>query len=167
MKISIIVATNKNNVIGINGTLPWYIPSDLKFFKQKTLGSPIVMGRATYESIGRPLPGRTNIVLTRNEEYKVEGALVLSSLESALDKLTLGDCEEVFIIGGGQIYREALPLASHLYLTEVDDSRDGDTFFPIVKDAEWRKENETPWMQFPKDQYKFRHLSFNRTDNLS
>ena len=135
MKISIIVAIAENGVIGNNNQLIWHIPGDLKRFKALTMGHHIVMGRKTWESIGRPLPGRKSIVVSRNTSYRVEGAEVVHSLNDAI-KTASGD-DEIFIIGGGELYRQALPIANRLYLTKVHKSFKGDVSFPEINMAEW------------------------------
>ena len=121
--LSVIVAAARNGVIGRNNALPWHLPEDLRYFKRVTMGKPIVMGRKTWESIGRPLPGRTNIVITRRPDYAAEGARVVGSLEEALslaeDIALIDGSNELLVIGGAEIYKAALPLASRLYLTEV------------------------------------------------
>lgn len=128
--ISIIVAVGKNNAIGKNNKLLWDLPGDLQHFKKITTGHTVIMGDKTYQSIGRPLPNRKNIILSLDEDYKVEGAEVKNSLEDVLDKYKNSE-EEVFVIGGGIIYKLALPFADKLYITLVDDSpEDADTFFP-------------------------------------
>ena len=157
--ISIIVAAaGKKRVIGKKGALPWYIPQELKRVKEITMGHPIIMGRKTHESIGRPLPGRTNIVVTHEPNYQAEGCMVAHSLEEALRQAMLaqGD-DEVFIIGGGQIYEQALPLADKLYLTYVDKEIDGDVFFPDY--SEFKKVvSESDWQEHEGIRYKFLEL---------
>lgn len=139
--VAIIVAAAKNRVIGHNNAMPWYLPEELKHFKRTTLGKPLVMGRATFESIGRPLPGRTNIVISRNPAFSHPGIKVASSLEDALrladSQAILDGSEEIMVMGGGQIYQQAFALASRLYLTEVDAEPVGDTWFPEIRDADW------------------------------
>lgn len=139
--IAIIVAAAKNRVIGHNNAMPWYLPEELKHFKRITLGKPLVMGRNTFESIGRPLPGRTNIVISRNPEFNHPGIKVASSLAAALKiadaQAVIDGATEIMVIGGGQIYEQAFPLASYLYLTEVDAEPEGDTWFPEVSMDEW------------------------------
>lgn len=130
--ISLIVAHDNNRVIGLNNEMPWHLPGDLAYFKEKTMGKPIIMGRNTFESIGRPLPGRRNIIITRNKAYEAAGAEIVHSLEEALE-LTK-DAEEQMVIGGEQIFKEALPLADRLYITKIDYSFEGDTFFPSYED---------------------------------
>jgi dihydrofolate reductase len=133
--ISIIVAASTNNVIGVNGNLPWKISDDLRRFKRLTMGKPIVMGRLTWESIGRPLPGRQNIVITRQAGYSAEGCDVVDTPAAALR--FAGDAAEVMNIGGSQIYDLFLPKAGRLYLTRVHTEIDGDAFFPVIDEGEW------------------------------
>jgi dihydrofolate reductase len=137
-RISIIVAMAKNRVIGAKGQLPWHLSSDLKRFKALTMGHHIIMGRKTFESIGRILPGRTSVVISRHPDYRPAGALVAGNLNAALT-LATGD-NEVFVIGGEQIFREALPVAQRIYLTELDRDFPGDVSFPDLLPAQW---NET------------------------
>ncbi len=135
--ISIIAALAENRVIGVNNTLPWRLPNDLKHFRRLTTGHAIVMGRKNYESIGKPLPERTNIVVTRNRDYRASGCLIAHSLDDAL-ALAKND-PEIFVIGGAEIYREALPRTDKLYLTQVHAAVDGDTFFPEINPAGWKE----------------------------
>lgn len=139
--ISLIAALAENRCIGIDNKLPWYLPEDLKYFKAATTGKPIIMGRTTFDSLGKPLPNRTNIVITRNAEFAHEGVKVAHSLEEAL-KISeavahIQGGDEVVVIGGAQIYALALPLADRLYLTEVHKSVEGDAFFPEFDKAQW------------------------------
>lgn len=135
MEISIIVATSKNNVIGRDGGIPWHLSADLKRFKALTTGRPIVMGRRTFESIGRPLPGRRNIVIS-NSVNAIEGCDVIKSVDDLLNDKSLDGM--IFIIGGGEIYKQFLPYAKKVYLTEVEtEIADGDTFFPELNPMEW------------------------------
>ena len=136
MKISLIVAMANNRVIGHRGKLPWRIPEDLKDFKKKTMGKPIIMGRKTYESIGVALPGRTNIVVTRQPVIDNPDLVLASSVHAALKKAE-GVGAEVMVIGGGEIYAATLPLADRIYLTEVHETIDGDTYFPVLDKALW------------------------------
>ena len=135
MLISIIVAASTNNVIGRDGGLPWRLPEDLKRFKQVTMGKPMIMGRATWESIGRALPGRQSIVLTRQPGFVAKGCDVAATMEDALQ--LAADAEEVMIIGGGHVYRQFLPQAGRVYLTRVNATIEGDTFFPEMDDNLW------------------------------
>lgn len=139
-RLSLIVAMTEARVIGVNNHLPWSIPEDLKRFKQITLGHPIVMGRKTFESIGRPLPKRTNIVITRDRAYRVEGGAVVHSFEEALEWARKCEgADEVFVIGGSEIFKLALPLAWRIYLTEVRWPFEGDTFFPSLPEDDFKE----------------------------
>ena len=133
--ISLIVVHDLNRVIGQNNKMPWHIPNELAYFKEKTMGKAIVMGRSTFESIGRPLPGRLNIVITRNTSYEVEGVTVVHSIEEAIEAANKHH-EEVMIIGGEQIFKEVLPYADLLYITLIEHEFEGDTFFPSYE-QEW------------------------------
>ena len=133
--ISIIVAASTNNVIGAQGELPWRLSDDLRHFKKVTMDKPIVMGRKTWESIGRALPGRQNIVVTRQSGYTAEGCDVVASIQAAVS--VAGDVEEIMVIGGSQIYDLALPMAQRLYLTRVHADVDGDAHFPPVDETVW------------------------------
>ncbi|WKD51579.1 dihydrofolate reductase [Microbulbifer spongiae] len=137
--VALIAAVARNGAIGKDNGLPWRLSGDLQFFKRITMGKPVVMGRKTFESIGRPLPGRNNIVITRNASWQAGSVEVVASLEAGLCRarewaLKVG-AAEVMVIGGAQIYRQALPLASHLYITEVDAEVDADAFFPKLDDS--------------------------------
>jgi dihydrofolate reductase len=135
MIVSMIAALARNGVIGRDNGLPWRLPSDLKRFKSITMGKPIVMGRRTHESIGRPLPGRHNIVVTRNPGYLSEGCTVVHSVDEALE--TAAGSEEVVIIGGAELYGQLLPRADRLYLTFIDQEFSGDTYFPKFDMSQW------------------------------
>lgn len=134
--LSVIVALAKNRVIGVNNTLPWHLPEDLKRFRQLTMGHHIIMGRKTYESLGRLLPGRKTVIVTRNPNYQVAGAIVVHSLEQAVQACT--DDNEVFLIGGAELYQQALSLANKLYLTQIDAAFDGDAYFPQLDLSAWQ-----------------------------
>ena len=137
MRITLVVAAAENGVIGRSGTLPWHLPADLRHFKSVTMGKPVVMGRKTWESIGRPLPGRTNIVLTGQLGYEASGAVVAHSFEEALAAAAERDADEVMVIGGAAVYAAALPRADRILLTRVHAVVDGDVFFPTMADEEW------------------------------
>jgi dihydrofolate reductase len=158
--ISIIVAVAANNVIGGENKLLWHIKEDLQRFKTLTSGHAVVMGRKTWESLGRPLPKRTNIVITRNPDYKPEGALVAQSLEAAIE-LAKGD-DEIFVIGGGEIYRQAMSIADRLYITHVECSYEGDTTFPDISAEQWRVVEETRFERGEKYEYPFRFTNYER-----
>ncbi|MBI4038899.1 dihydrofolate reductase [Candidatus Daviesbacteria bacterium] len=173
-KISIIVAmAGKKRVIGKKGTLPWYIPEELKRFKSITMGYPIIMGRKTHESIGKPLPGRTNVIVTHEPNYQAQGCIVVHNLEEALRLAALAQGkpfdyaadvlgnDEIFVIGGGQIYQQALKFADKLYLTYIDKEIKGDVFFPDY--SEFKKVIwESDWQEHQGKRYKFFELE--RTD---
>ena len=141
MKLSVIVAVAENGVVGKNNALPWYIPADLQYFKRTTLGKPIVMGRKTFESIGRPLPGRTNIVISSNPAYSAQGVSIVSSLPDALElagQVALIDgTDELMVIGGATIYEAAVPLADRLYVTEIHAEVAGDAYLPPLDWDNW------------------------------
>ncbi len=136
--VSIIAAIAANGVIGRNNDLPWHLPEDLKRFRALTMGHHIIMGRKTYESLGRLLPGRTTVIVSRNVDYRVEGAIVVPTLAQAI--AACHDDPEVFVIGGAQLYRDALPVADKLYLTELQDSFEGDVRFPEYDRTGWQQE---------------------------
>jgi dihydrofolate reductase len=138
MKIALIVAISENGIIGDKGKIPWHISNDLKRFKRLTMGHPIIMGRKTYESIGKPLPGRTNIVLTQSPNFTAPSeVLIFASLNAALDHCRTQNAESAFIIGGNKVYEAALPLTDKLFITEVHQHINGDTNFPDYDRAEW------------------------------
>ncbi|GIU40612.1 dihydrofolate reductase [Shewanella sairae] len=137
MKIAMIAAMANNRVIGKDNQMPWHLPEDLRHFKAMTLGKPVVMGRKTYESIGRPLPGRHNIVISRQADLLIDGVTTVTSFESA--KQAAGECEELVVMGGGQLYEMLLPQADILYLTEIALDVEGDTYFPEWNDGTWQQ----------------------------
>lgn len=139
--LSIIVATDQENGIGKNNELLWHLPNDLKFFKKVTSGHPVIMGRKTFDSIGRPLPNRRNMVISRQPNLKIEGAEVFDNLANAINACKAED--EYFVIGGGEIYQQALPFTNQIYLTKVCSSFNADTFFPDIPAVEW----EIEWRQ--------------------
>ncbi len=143
VSLSIIVARAENGVIGINNQLPWRLSNDLQYFKKMTLGKPIVMGRKTFDSIGRPLPGRTNIVVTRNRGWKSDGVTVVHSLQEALKVASIEPGGEVMLIGGAELYRQGLAVADKVYLTEVKACPEGDAYFPDLT-SEWQEVSRQP-----------------------
>ncbi|AWF82939.1 dihydrofolate reductase [Microbulbifer sp. A4B17] len=165
VSIALIAAVARNGAIGKDNELPWRISGDLQFFKRTTMGKPVVMGRKTFESIGRPLPGRVNIVITRNTDWVAEGVEVVQSLEKALSLAQNCACDsgasEVMIIGGAQIYRQALPLASRLYITEVDAKVDGDAFFPDIDDS-WVESLRECYPASDKNEYNYSLVQYDR-----
>lgn len=156
MKISLIAAMTDDRVIGIENRLPWKLPNDMKWFRQHTLGKPIIMGRKTFESFGaKPLPDRTNIIITRDESYQAKDSVVVHSIEEALQ--AVGEVDEVMIIGGASFYDQMLPHADRLYLTYVHAKIEGDAWFPEIDISEW---NETEHIDYEKDEKNLLPHSF-------
>ena len=143
MRLSLIVAMAENRIIGRDGAMPWHISADLRYFKQVTMGAPVIMGRKTFQSIGRALPGRTNIIITRDHDFTGDGIEVVHDLQAALRKAAalclVEGREEVFVIGGAQIYELALEQAERIYLTEIHTSPPGDTRFPLLDPDIWKE----------------------------
>ena len=137
MKISLIVAMASNRTIGLNNKMPWHLSADLKKFKQITMGSPIVMGRKTFESIGKPLPGRSNIIISRNLSYQQRDCLVFDNIDKAITACL--EYDEIFVIGGATLYKTMLPRANTLYITQINTEFTGDTFFPVININEWKE----------------------------
>ena len=160
MTISLVVAAANNDVIGSDGDLPWHLPDDLRNFKRITMGKPIVMGRKTHESIGRPIPGRRNIILTRDASYEADGCDVAHSAAQALE--LAGGAEEIMVIGGGEIYRLFLPVADRIYLTRVDADSDGDTIFPAPDAAEWELVSSDAHAADDRHAYAFEVMRYDR-----
>jgi dihydrofolate reductase len=157
MNISIIVAVAENNVIGKDNTLIWHLPVDMKFFKDKTTGHCIITGRKNYESIPekfRPLPNRTNIVITRQTNYNASGAIIASSIEDAIEKAKQKNDDEIFIIGGAEIYKQCLPFVDKIYLTRIHHFFDGDAFFPELDPSEWRETQRIKGVTDDKNKYE-------------
>lgn len=162
MNISLIVAASENNVIGKSNTLPWHLPADMKFFKEKTTGHCVITGRKNYESIPdkfRPLPNRTNIVITRQADYKAPGAIVVSSVYEALEVAREKDDKEVFIIGGSEIFRETLDICDTVYLTRVHAQIEGDVFFAPLDSKKWKRLEGSPYKA---DEKNAHDLTFER-----
>jgi dihydrofolate reductase len=161
MKISIIAAIGKNNELGKNNQLLWKLPLDLKHFREITSGHPVIMGRKTFESIGRPLPNRKNIVITRDESYSREGVSTVHSLKEALDLVQ--NEEEVFIIGGAEIYKQSIDLANKLYITHVDaETKDADVFFPTIGDF-WGKISEERYAKNEENEHSFSFVEYEKS----
>jgi dihydrofolate reductase len=163
MVISILVAIADNNVIGKDNKLVWNLPADLRLFKNLTMGHTIVMGRKTFDSIGKPLPGRKSIIITRQKDYKVEGCVVVNSLEEAMQKIENED--EVFIIGGAQIFELAMELADRVYLTKIDNAFEGDTFFPEIHSDQWVLTKNESFLPDEKNVYSYTFKIYNRKIN--
>ena len=159
--ISLIWAMDENRVIGKDNQLPWHLPEDLKFFKRTTLGHPIAMGRKTHESIGRILPGRENIIITRNQDYQCEGCTILYSLDE-LYKLSQQNQDEIFVIGGAEIFQRVLLMADRLYLTKIHHAFSGDTYFPKIDMSEWELQSCEQGFQDEKNHYKYEFLIYYR-----
>jgi len=157
--ISLIAAVAENNVIGAGNDIPWRIPSDQAFFKRTTMGKPIVMGRKQFQSVGRPLPGRTNLVVSRQPDFQPDGVIVISELDAALDharSIARAEGEgEVMVIGGGEIYRQAITRADRLYISHVALAPEGDVFFPPIDPVHWRVVEEPEVTASPKDEAAF------------
>jgi dihydrofolate reductase len=168
MRISLIVAVALNGVIGRDGKLPWRIPSDLKRFRQLTMGKPVIMGRRTFQSLAKPLDGRHNIVVTRDPAFVAGGAVAVASFEAALrvarERAQARGVDEIMVIGGAEIYRTALPLANRIYLTRVHAAPDGDTFFPEPDGANWREVVHEALPCGPDDDYS---ATFSILDRIS
>lgn len=165
MNISIIVAVGSNNAIGKDNTLIWHLPADMKFFKEKTTGHCIITGRKNYESIPekfRPLPNRTNIVITRQADYYAPGAIVTSSVETALEKAKSTGDTEIFIIGGGDIFRQSLHLADTIYLTKIEESFDADVFFPELDPVQWKEVARVNGIRDEKNKYDYTFYTYKK-----
>ena len=159
--VTIVVAMAKNNAIGKDNQLLWHLPSDLKHFKELTSGHPIIMGRKTFESIGKPLPNRTNIVISRKKDWFQEGILIVGSIKEAV-KFAKKIDEEVFVIGGGNIYEQTIDLADKLEVTLVDAELGADTFFPKINEKVWQKTNEEYHQKDEKNEFDFCFQTFER-----
>lgn len=153
MDVALIVAVARNGVIGRDGGLPWRLSNDLRYFKSKTMGKPIIMGRKTYQSIGRPLPGRPNIVVSRNPDFSAEGTDVRPSLDEAVQLASTMTSDEAMIIGGAGLYQDALTRASRIYLTEVDAEVEGDVSFPDFDRGDWTEISREPHPRSEKDEF--------------
>ncbi|MBV8253201.1 MAG: dihydrofolate reductase [Chitinophaga sp.] len=153
--VSIIVAASENNAIGINGQLPWRIADDMKYFKDTTTGKPIVMGRKTFESLGKPLPNRPNIVITRQMDYAPVGTIVVDSLQAGLDRAKTYDVQEVFITGGGEIFEQAMDITDRIYMTRVYAVVPGDAFFPEIDGNKWELVSDERHEADERNQYPF------------
>lgn len=162
MIISCIVAVAKNNVIGKDNDIPWYLPADLKYFKKQTSGHHIIMGRNCYLSIGKPLPKRTNVILTRDPYFIASSCIVAHSIEEGLTIALDNGEEEAFIIGGGEIYKQSVPFWDRLYITEVDLEVDGDVFFPDVDMEEWNLVSSESHSKDEKNEYDYTFKVYER-----
>jgi dihydrofolate reductase len=161
MHISIIVATDENGVIGNKGAIPWNMPADMDYFRQKTLSHPIIMGRKTYESIGRLLPNRPNIIITRDENINIRGAEVVQTIEEAIEKAKAYGDEEIFIIGGEAIYKLAMPYIDRIYLTKIHAEVEGDKYFKFDPSG-WKETSRQAHPAGEKNQYAYEFLVFDK-----
>jgi dihydrofolate reductase len=163
MKISLIVAMASNRAIGINNQLPWHLSADLKRFRQITMGSPILMGRKTYESIGRPLPGRTNVIISRDPAYKQEGCLVFNDIETAIESCCQ-KFQEIFVIGGSELYKSMLPRADTLYVTLINKEFSGDAFFPEIDARHWAEAAREDVDNDPDAGFSYSFIKYEKTN---
>ena len=166
MKIALIAAYAQNQVVGIDNKLPWHLPEDLKYFKACTTGKAIIMGRKTYESIGRPLPNRTNIVISRSSDYAPEGVKVVNSLDAAIELAAavneINGIDEIMVIGGAMIYEMALPKADRLYLTHVHAKVEGDAYFPEVDFSNWRETQRADYAASETNPYDYSFVVYDK-----
>ena len=160
MLLSLIVAVAKGNVIGGDNKLLWHLPADLKHFKNVTMDHTIIMGRKTFESIGKPLPGRKNIVVTRQDDYQANGCTVVNNLQEAINSCEKE--EEAFIIGGAEIFRQSIPAADKIYLTRIDHAFDGDVFFPNLNFSEWKLVKYVKYHADEKNKYEYSFAEYER-----
>ncbi len=157
--ISMIWAMGRDNALGCKNRMPWHIPADFAYFKKVTMGKPVIMGRKTFESIGKPLPGRKNIIITGNKAFEAQGCSIAGSAEEAI---ALAGEEEAFVIGGAEIYRAFLPSADNLYITQIDETFEADTFFPELDYSQWEMVSSLPGVRDEKNPYDYRFLVFKR-----
>lgn len=165
MIISLIVAASTNNAIGKNNQLLWHLPNDLKFFKNTTWGMVVIMGRKTYESVNKPLPGRINIVVTRQAGWTAEGTITAVDLKDAISKAEETNCKEIFVIGGGEIYKQAILLADKIYITRVHAELEGDTFFPVINESEWSLVSNEDFPADEKHKYAYSFQVWDKKQN--
>ena len=158
--LSLITAMDSNRVIGMNNTLPWHLPADLAFFKQTTMGKPVIMGRKTFQSIGKPLPGRKNIVLTRDANFEAPNCEVASSIDHAISRV--GDSEEVMLIGGASLYEQTIDSADIIYLTLIHHQFNGDTWFPEINPLDWKINSQDDFKRDEKTPFAYSFLKYLR-----
>lgn len=163
--ISLIVAMDQHRLIGKDNQLPWHIPQDLAYFKKVTMNHKIIMGRKTFESIGRPLPGRENIILTRDKTYTQEGCTILHSIDEIIGMSTHSD-EELFVIGGAEIFKEILPVSDRLYITKIDHVFEGDTYFPNINETEWKKVSVEKGIKDEKNPYDYQFVVYEKINKV-
>lgn len=155
IRLSLVVAASENNVIGKDNQLLWHLPNDLKFFKNTTWGMPVIMGRKTFESVGKPLPGRTNIVITRQENWSADKVIVVKSMQEAIEQSSSMDAREAYIIGGGEIYKQSMDIADRIYITRVHAELEGDTWFPEIDQNKFELISSLPFSADDAHQYAY------------
>jgi dihydrofolate reductase len=155
MRVALVVAASDNNAIGKENRLLWCLPNDMRFFKNTTWGMPVIMGRKTYDSLGKPLAGRTNIVITRQQDWEAPGTIVVSNLDDAIKAAGSTDAKEAYVIGGGEIYRQALPVAQRVYITRVHATLEGDTYFPVIEEKDWELLSKLDFEADSKHEYAY------------
>ena len=163
--LSHIVAASENNIIGIKNGLPWKLSNDFKYFKNKTWGMPVIMGRNTYESLKKDLPGRVNIVLTQKKDWHPHHVMVAHSIDEAIDKAKESDAKEIFIIGGGEVFKDTISLADRIYLTRVHTKVEGDTSYPEIDASRWKMISEESHPADEKNNYPYTFEVWEKTDN--
>ncbi len=163
MLISLIVAAASNNAIGKDGKLPWHLPNDMKHFKNVTWGMPVIMGRKTFESLGKALPGRKNIVITRQQHWQQDGAVAVKSMDDALFVANATDANEVMVIGGGEIYKAMFDKAKRIYLTRVEAEPEADTFFPVIQPQQWKLISQKNYEADEKNDFNYSFQLWERT----
>lgn len=164
--ISHLVAASENNVIGQGNQLPWSLPDDFKYFKNKTWGMVVIMGRKTYESLSKPLPGRTNIVVTKDKQWNVDGVIVSHDIAEAVKAAKATYCKELFIIGGGELFRQTQEIVNRIYITRVHASFEGDTFYPPIDPSKWKLLSQDQHEKNEKHQYPFTFEIWERTSQI-
>jgi len=162
MTISFVVAASENNAIGKDNQLLWNLPNDMRFFKNTTWGSVVIMGRKSFESMGKALKGRINIVITRQEDWKAEDAIVAKDIKDAVKKAEAANCKEIYIIGGGEIYKQSLDIVNKIYLTRVHTTVEGDTYFPELDKSKWELTSSEDFKKDEKHQYDYSFQIFDR-----
>lgn len=160
--ISLLVAMDQNRLIGRNNQLPWHLPEDLRYFKKTTMGHTIVMGRKTFESIGKPLPGRENMVMSRNRNFQPEGCVVIHSWEPVMERNSRNPDQEIFVIGGQRLFEQAIAFADRMYITEIDEQFEGDTFFPAFDPSEWQLISKTKGKKDDQNPYDYSFCVYER-----
>lgn len=163
MKISLVVACGRRGEIGLDNRLPWHLPADLKHFREMTTGKPVVMGRKTYESIGRPLPSRKNIVLSASGRFRADGVITVGSVDEALEEAD--GAEELMVIGGSQIFQLFLPLANQILLTEVDEQFEADSFFPELDKTVWEEKSRLSFEPDAKNTFRYSFVTIGRRED--